>query len=885
MPWILSALIAGESAFLLLPQLPSAIWLWCIAAGAFCLSIFLTFRLYASGQEKTEKQKTASLKSETIKTIDLKIGNLKIAYIKISYQKLLTWSVACLISFLIGTLWSFYLNQSRSSSVLPEELEGVDLMVEGIVDGLPQDNNEGRRFTLKVIAWSSPQVDDLDWQQPITGKFPNRISLGWYGARENFFAGASKQPVDLSKIPLLIPGERWRLPVRLKRPRGQLNPHGFDYERWMFMQDLGANGSVMTGRSARGTFQAEKMADWELDFQASVERIRWHLRRKILSTLPKDAAYAGVLAALVMGDQNAIAQEDWVMFNATGIGHLISISGLHVTMLAGFGGFIVNRLWRRGRLPLLMPAQKMGALAGFITAFIYTWLAGFQIPAQRTMMMVGVVAIALWNGRRVKPFDIWWWALGLVVSLNPWSIYTPGFWLSFGAVALILFAMPSDQKYRDHEVPDVDKILLNRCKESLAEACRVQAVVTIGLIPMTLWWFSQMSLISPFANAFAIPLVSFVVTPLAMLGAVLPWIFGEVCLWIAHTSIDWMVVLLRPMSAWDWSVIHASKPSFWMLVLSMVGVLIAIRPGPLNLNWKSRISGLLLCGGLFLPKWNFISEGDFEVLAWDIGQGTAILVRTSNHQMLYDAGPVSSASNDPGVRILLPYLRAEGITHLDRLALSHRDSDHIGGVESLLKGIPMTDVRASIPEWHPLQKAFNEANVPAQPCQAGHSWEWDGVKFIIWHPAPRMTFASEFHEGKPNELSCVIEVRNQFHSFWLTGDVEKNGEREITERLQGDVLALKELESRNKVFMAPHHGSNTSSTPIFLNTLMPNWAFSQTGYKNRYRHPHPFVISRYQNMGISLLDTSQTGAQIWRFEQENMHFEDERNSKRRIWYR
>lgn len=773
-------------------------------------------------------------------------------------------------------MWVAYLSQSRAQNLLSEHLENQHLVVEGVVDSLPQDSESGRRFTLKVSSWEKISTGTLN--EP---NLPERISLGWYAPRPFFNSVQTSYKADLSKIPELIPGQVWRFQVALKRPRGLSNPHTFDYERWAFMQNLGANGHVLDKNQA-------KQLGWSFkNFSVLVEWVRWNIRDKIKQSLPSDSRYLGVLIALVIGDQNAISQEDWKMFNATGIGHLIAISGMHITMLAALGAWLGRRLWKKATWVEFVPTSKVAVIAGFMTALIYTWIAGFQIPAQRTMVMVGVAALALWGGRIVKGFDLWWWALFIVMLIHPWAIYTPGFWLSFGAVAIILFAMPSEQHHQKKEtfnIPDADHIYLRGIRESFSEACRVQAVVTIALIPLTLFWFFQISVVSPLSNAFAIPVISWLVTPLAMLGAFIPNPFSSWVLSMAHWILDCLLTLLNKMASWDWSVLYGPKPSWWIFLIAMAGVLLCVRSGLILDTWKSRLLGLIVSLGIFFTMPNGISKGDFQALAWDIGQGTAVLIRTKNHVLLYDTGPLSGSSNDPGQRILLPYLRAEGISKIDRLAISHKDADHIGGVSSLLKSIQIDEVRGSIPESHPLQNEIKSAGVGARPCQAGDQWAWDGVEFIIWHPGSDVTFEDRFHRGKPNEMSCVIEVRSKHYSFWLTGDVERYGEAEIVERFQLAEPA-RHPNKRTQIFMAPHHGSKTSSTLSFLDWIHPDWAFAQTGYQNRYRHPSREVIARYESRGLKLLNTSHTGALLWKIRGKNLDFEAWRDSNRRIWHR
>ena len=852
MRFLLTAFIAGESLLLFLPELPSTeVWAALSISITICLLLIFFLRnkilLIAKQDQDTKKQK---------EYLNLLAGVLLIGF--------------------LGFSWSAYLTHERLQRSLNSELEGVDLLVTGIVDGLPSQNTEGIRFSVQVesveLEASEQQAqyptDHLQTDNQVTPKlidtatFPKRLSLGWYAGW-----GGKVQ------LPEIKPGQRWSLPVRLKKPHGLMNPHGFDFERWMFQQDLGANGSVRAGSKGLPRAWKPKLLDeFSASFKTYVELTRWHLRERIKAGAPDGATYVGVLIALVMGEQNAIAQSDWRVFNATGIGHLISISGLHVTMLAGMAAALANRLWRTRSLPLFCSAQKVGALSGFIVALIYTWLAGFQIPAQRTMYMVGVVAIAMWTGRMTRSFDIWWWALFVVLFLDPWAAYTPGFWLSFGAVAAILFAMPSEDGLSECGYSKKQKWW-----QSFIEASRVQAVVTIALLPLTLFWFSQVSIVSPLANAFAIPLISFIVTPFAMLGAVLPQPINEWSLWIAHTCMEGVAWFLKPMASWFWSVAHLKQPDLWVMALSTVGVILAIRPGALLATYKTRLLGLLCCVPLLFSQTSNLSDGEFRVTVLDIGQGTAVLIETAQHRMLYDTGPKTSPESDAGERNVLPFLRGQGIAYIDRLAISHKDTDHVGGGLSLMKEIRFGDLLGTLPEWHFLLKRAKILNMPALPCQTGQEWWWDGVLFKVWHPQSDMTFASREHSGKPNALSCVIEVRNQAYSFWLTGDVERGGELSISD----NYIPLPDLMA---VMLMPHHGSATSSAPIFLDAITPRWAVVQAGYRNRYRHPNDKVVQRYIAREIPILETVKTGAQIWEFKDHSHTQSYWRDLQRRTWH-
>ncbi len=777
-----------------------------------------------------------------------------------SYHRLLGISLL----FLLGCACTTWFVYERLNTELAVQYEGVDLRVEGYVNALPQSDAQSARFSFVINRYLNAEVNSLP--------LPRKVYLSWQ------VPWRSRQA-----IPEIKPGQVWQLQLRLKRPHGTLNLHSFDFERWLFQHGYRASGSVRSGE-----LLIEKTAILPWSFFTMVEQLRWSLRDKIQRLVPADAPYRGVLIALVLGDQNAIPQEDWQIFNATGIGHLISISGLHVTMIAGLGASLAGLLWRRGVLPLWCPIPKVAALAGFFTAFAYAWLAGFQIPAQRTMYMVGVVAVALWSGRVPRAFDIWWWALVLVFLIDPMAPYTPGFWLSFGAVAAILYSMGESVGLLG--IPtgkELESSWRTRAIIALREACRVQAVVTIALLPFTLYWFYQASVVSPLANALAIPLISYVVTPLALSGAFLPEWLAKHCLILAHSCMEWLSHALTWLASLSWAVAWSHKPAIWACLLSAVGIGLAIRPGLIHVNWRSRCLGLILCTTLFWRNSVDLFPGEFRASIFDIGQGTAVLIETATRRLLYDTGPIQGKRSDAGEQILLPYFRGEGITAINRLVISHSDSDHVGGVASLLKGVKFNSFIGSLPHHNPVLKKIQAANILSLPCRYGQYWQWDEIEFRIWHPREITTFDAHEYMGKPNEMSCVLEVRNTQTSLWLTGDVEKRAEAEILDHLKQPEFVgfdLVTLANRSLIFMAPHHGSKTSSSLDLLRLLSPDAAFAQNGYRNRYGHPHPLVSTRYQALEIPLTNTPLTGMQTWVARRNQLETELMRNKVRRLWH-
>ena len=379
-------------------------------------------------------------------------------------------------------MWAAWLAGQRLADALPLAWEGADIRVEGVVAQLPQPYDRSLRFEFDVERVLTPQA-----------AVPAHVALAWWGAlpRED----------DSGSLPELHAGERWQLTVRLRRPHGLQNPNGFDYEAWLLERNIRAIGYVRTPGSAR------RVAAMVVRPQYLIERLREAVRNRILGTLP-EAPYAGVLAALAIGDQRAIAPPQWQVFTRTGVNHLMSISGLHVTMISGLVYWLAYCLWCRStRLLLRLPARKAAAVAGLLGAFAYAWLAGFAVPAQRTVYMLAVVAAALWSGRMTAPGAVLCCgAAALVVVLDPWAALSAGFWLSFGAVALILFVS-------SHRIG---------VPHWLLAWGHVQWAVTLGLVPLLLAMFQQVSLVSPLANALAIPLVSLVVVPLTLLGVVVP---------------------------------------------------------------------------------------------------------------------------------------------------------------------------------------------------------------------------------------------------------------------------------------------------------------------------------------------------------------------------
>ena len=716
-------------------------------------------------------------------------------------------------AFAVGFLWAAGCAHLRLGERLAPELEGKDLELAGVVASLPAATERGLRF-------------ELDLESAAAG-LPRRVLLSWYRS-----AAAEEAPAVLEGT--VHPGERWLFTVRLRQPHGQLNPHGFDYEAWLTERGIGATGYVRSRGVQRPLGRRDSLAD---RIEVAREAVRDRFKR-VLGETPS----AGILAALAVGEQRAIANEEWRLFSRTGVTHLMSISGLHVTLVSGLCAWLVSALWRRvPRLVLALPARKAGALAAIAAALAYTLLAGFAVPAQRTFFMVTVVALALWSGRLASPVRTLALALAVVTALDPWAVLQPGFWLSFGAVALIFYVAAG---WTGREAAPLSWL-------------RVQWAITVGLAPAALFLFSQISIVGPLANALAIPLVSAVITPLALLAAILP---ADTLLHLAEWLTQWLLEYLEwcaqlPAAAWQQ---HA--PPLWATLLALAGVAWLLLPR--GFPWRA--GGLTLMAPAFALPAPAPAPGEAWVTTLDVGQGLAIVVRTANRALLYDAGPAFGAEADSGERIVVPYLRASGVARLDALVLTHNDTDHTGGAWSVLADLEVDRVLHSLPASHPVLALA----AATQRCARGMAWEWDGVSFEMLHPAQASS------ARRRNDDSCVLRVRTAGGTMLLTGDIERGAEAELAR------AAL----ARADVLLVPHHGSRTSSSAEFLAAVQPRHAIAAVGYRSRFGHPHPDVLGRYAAAGLELLRTDRQGAVTVRLAAGAPGLEAERARRARYWH-
>ena len=729
---------------------------------------------------------------------------------------------------LLGFFWAALWAHGRIADRLDPAWEGRDIEIRGVIAGLPQPFERGVSFEF-----------DIESVAPAEARVPQRILLAWYNglAREEY-----------QEVVPVRAGERWRFAARLKRPHGQANPTGFDYEAWLIERGIRATGTVRTRtllEHGRGGMP-ERLDAMVYRPGYAIERLREHVRERFWDVLPEHR-YAGVLTALAIGDQKAIEPQDWDVFTRTGVNHLMSISGLHVTMVSALAAALILLAWRRSQaLALRFAAQKAAALAGFATAFGYCLISGFAVPAQRTLYMIGVVALALVFDRLTSPSRVLALALAVVLALDPWAVLSAGFWLSFGAVALI-FYVGSGRAERPHW---------------LAQWGAMQWAVTVGLAPLLLVLFRQVSLASPVANAVAIPVVSVVVTPLALAGAIPPFDFP---LQLAHMLLEWLMWLLRWLAALDGAVWAQHAPERWTLPLAVAGILWLLLPRGFPSRWVGAL--LLIPMASVVPS--LLPHGAAVLTVFEVGQGLSVLVRTRSHALLYDAGPAWSPEADSGNRVIVPALRSQGLRALDAMVVSHDDTDHSGGALSVMRAVPVARLHSSLPSFDPIVQA-----APYRiPCADASTWVWDGVHFEFLHPA--MARYGDPAESA-NNLSCVLKVSGPHGAALLTGDLEWRGEAELVAR-RADGL-------RAQVLVVPHHGSSSSSTPEFVRAVSPQFAVFPVGYLNRFAHPRPQVVARYEEQGSRIVRSDRLGAIGIMFDERGVSVLGQREVAPRYWH-
>lgn len=715
------------------------------------------------------------------------------------------------LAFLIGYGWALLFALFYLQAPLPESLVGKNILLEGVVSGLADRNNKSQRFNFKVTRYLS-----VDSGEALAANhtLPGLLRLSWYYHKNDIRSG-----------------ERWRLLVRLKPPHGMQNPGGFDYEKWLYQQGIQATGYV------KKSVENQRIGAQSL----GTDVLREHLLG-VLSKLPEQT-FQGLLQALTIGHKSSISAAQWQVLRQTGTSHLMAISGLHIGLVAGLVFVSVRRL-----VPAVVckyvSAPQVAALASLLIGGSYAMLAGFSVPTQRAFIMLLVLMLAILMKRAAFSLNTLSIALIAVLLINPISVLSVGFWLSFLAVLIITLVSTS-------------RVTESHKRRAWLQGVRIQWLIALGMLPLSVLLFQQGSLISPLANMLVIPLVGMLIVPLALLASFSSVFSVDISLWLftqCAELLSWVWALLEwfariPLSNWQRSAVPLAHSA-----LAILGVALLLMPR----GFPLRYAGLILLLPMLSYQYPRPEQGAFWVQVLDVGQGLSVLVQTRDKALLYDAGAKYSPQFDIGQRVVAPYLNYIGLQDLDVLMISHADNDHAGGAQALLQMMAVRELIAEAqfvaeiapmksPEILPIkspekspEKSPSSQTISA--CESGRHWQWNGVNFAI------IQAAKKFKQS--NNRSCVLKVWNAHYSVLLPGDIEKKAERMLlqsTEALQADVLIV------------PHHGSNTSSSAIWLDGVKPRLAIVSAGYKNRFGHPTQAILKRYQQRNIALFNTADSG--------------------------
>ncbi|MCP5196045.1 MAG: DNA internalization-related competence protein ComEC/Rec2 [Gammaproteobacteria bacterium] len=726
--------------------------------------------------------------------------------------RLPAWSAA---GFLWALLWT------PSLPILPVALEDAEFPIEGWIASIPEHNGRRLRFMFKVARVAGDK-------QRLASLAGSLLSLSWWED------GDAEVEVDANAVPVLRVGDRWQFTVRLRKPWGLRNPGGFDYARWLYAQGVVATGSIRSHSSSQRLAEAERYP---------LDRYRQRIADRFAQALPGNP-YTGILTALTVGERSGIDAWQWEILRRTGASHLMAISGTHVGLVASLAFALVWSLW--GRIPawtLHWPATCAAALAALLSAGGYTLLSGLAVSAQRAFLMVAVAMLALIVRRPAVSGRTLALALLTVLVVDPSAPFSVGFWLSFGAVAVILYSVGDRWRVR----------------HPFSQTIRLQLKITLGLLPLTLLFFQQLPLISPLANLIAIPWIGLTVLPLSLLAALLTSISTTLQAWVLELAaltmegLWWILLELDRLPDLVW---FRPTPPLWTLVFALPGVAWLLAPRGFPGRWL----GIPLCLPLLWPPVYAPVAGGFWFTLLDVGEGLSAVVRTHDHVLVYDTGRRLGANLDTGRAVLAPFLRWQGVERVDTLMVSHADRQHTGGVRSLRELFPIGRILTSAPERTPIDGA--------EPCRAGQDWVWDGVRFRILHPPP--------YGFRDDNASCVLKVEGATGRVLLPGDIETRAEMSLVEA-EGDALAA-------EVLVAPHQGRRNLSAPAFLKAVRPHYILLATGYHNRYGYPRSDTLTRYQATGAVLFDSSYEGALTFRFEPgERLEPERYRHDHRRYW--
>ncbi|MCV6639239.1 DNA internalization-related competence protein ComEC/Rec2 [Candidatus Albibeggiatoa sp. nov. NOAA] len=728
------------------------------------------------------------------------------------YARSMRFFIVCVICIILGFLWMFWNAQAILAQQLPKEIEGQKITIQGRIVSIPTQNKFNTQFDLHASHFV---------YQDQFYPFHSKVRLKWY--------------VKDNQILSVAPDQLWQFTVKLKRPHGTVNFTGFDYAKYLFSQRIIAIGNIN---------RTEKPIWLDSSRDYHPQTIRYQLIQHI-KNLVIDLPNAGIILAMGLGERSLISSQQWNLFRQTGTSHLVAISGLHVSSIALVTFFISRRLWSHlGNVALWLPSIYFATIVTLLAVSFYVFLAGFSISAQRAFMMILGFLMPNLLDRHLSVSHRISLALAFVLLYDPLSTLSAGFWLSFILVSTLVyfsqFIHLSPIRRKWYQASGI------HLRTWFVQLILLQAILSLVAFPLSYYFFQTPVILSPIlCNLLLIPLTSFIILPAIFFSILLSIFSTWLALPVFYFISDLLVRLFKtvhfiqgieqPYS----SLLHtlATNLNLFTISLTLFSLFTLFAPRGFHIRWLGLIGLLPLFFTISTPK--TIQHGEFAFTVLDVGQSLATVIRTQNHQLMYDA-----ASQWMSKSVIVPHLKTQQFRHLDLLIASHGDSDHIGGVNVIVQNIPIQQILTGATEIGRIQdflKVPLQQQVPIALCKAGQQWQWDGVYFEILHPTRNYR--------NRNDRSCVLKITGKNHSMLLAGDISSQVELSLlSKNLQADVL------------IAPHHGSKTSSSTPFIRVVNPKVVIFSTRYLNHFRHPHPDIVRRYQRFNIQTLNTAETGA-------------------------
>lgn len=729
-------------------------------------------------------------------------------------------------ALICGFLWAFLHATLILQDGIDSTVEEGTAVIEGQVVSLPENSDLKTRFEFRI--------DEIHTQGGISNKAAIKARLSWY-----------KPAIAM------IPGDYWRLHVRLRKPYGFSNPGGFDYQRWLFQRQINATGYVVN--KEKNQLLKEMSSAPLMTRISSIDYIR-HLLRDLIQQIDMADSEKSFLLALGLGDRSQISTEQWQVLVKTGTNHLLAISGLHIG-LAAWVCFMVGRwAWAFSViLPTYLTCQRFAFFLSILGALVYAALAGFAIPTQRALIMLLIWVSAHFFRRKFAVSDVISLSLLAVLIIDPFAVMDPGFWLSFMAITLIAYGMTCRTH---HDLPVWQGLWL--------KWGQTQYVVALGLLPLLILWFQQYPLVGILANIIMIPYISLLIVPLTLCGIFLlifAFPLGEYILQFAGQALAFCWPVFNYLANTTFNLVHLASPTPLILMAGICGISIILLPK----GSPGRYLGIFWLLPLLFPPKELPQQGDFWFTQLDVGQGLSSVIQTKNHTMIYDTGDKFSERFNAGEVVLIPFLKQQQISAPDLLIISHGDRDHIGGAPVILENYPDIQVLTSVVD------KIKHSRV--EYCNRGISWHWDGVDFEILSPDSSTDSSDNIFRG--NNSSCVLKISNTWHAVLLTGDIEKQVESRLIDTIPHKLAA--------QVLVAPHHGSKTSSSEDFIDAVGAEIVIFPVGYRNRFGFPKQDIISRYEARQTKILNTALDGALLFRFIDQDMDVISYRQQSLRFW--